>query len=140
MVGIKYNALADLNGQALAWCNKVNRKVHATTKEIPFEGLQKEGLSSLSGIRYRQNQHQASTKRLPHLLRRQSVLRASGVCRQRCGSRGPRQHVSGILRGEADRFAQDIVPKEGHGCQSPTLQEAHIKTDDGREKCFAGTG
>ena len=31
MVGIKYNSLADLNGQALAWCNKVNGKVHATT-------------------------------------------------------------------------------------------------------------
>ncbi len=45
MVGIKYNSLADLNGQALAWCNKVNGKVHATTNEIPFERLKKEGLS-----------------------------------------------------------------------------------------------
>ena len=34
MVGIKYNSLADLNGQALAWCNKVNGKVHATTDEV----------------------------------------------------------------------------------------------------------
>ena len=48
MVGIKYNSLADLNGQALAWCNKVNGKVHATTNEIPFERLKKEGLSSLT--------------------------------------------------------------------------------------------
>ncbi len=48
MVGIKYNSLADLNGQALAWCNKVNGKVHATTNEIPFERLKKEGLSPLS--------------------------------------------------------------------------------------------
>ena len=47
MVGIKYNSLADLNGQALAWCNKVNGKVHATTNEIPFERLKKEGLSPL---------------------------------------------------------------------------------------------
>ncbi len=30
MVGIKYNSLADLNGQALAWCNKVNGNVRAT--------------------------------------------------------------------------------------------------------------
>ena len=30
MVGIKYNSLADLNGQALAWCNKVNGNIHAT--------------------------------------------------------------------------------------------------------------
>ena len=48
MVGIKYNSLADLNGQALAWCNKVNGKVHATTSKIPFERLQKEGLSPLT--------------------------------------------------------------------------------------------
>ena len=39
MVGIKYNSLADLNGQALAWCNKVNGKVHATTNEVPFASV-----------------------------------------------------------------------------------------------------
>ena len=48
MVGIKYDSLADLNGQALAWCNKVNGKVHATTNEIPFERLKKEGLNPLT--------------------------------------------------------------------------------------------
>lgn len=48
MVGIKYDSLDDLNGQAVAWCNKVNGKVHATTGEIPFERLKKEGLSPLS--------------------------------------------------------------------------------------------
>ena len=48
MVGIKYNSLVDLNGQALAWCNKVNGKVHATTNEILFERLKKESLSPLS--------------------------------------------------------------------------------------------
>ena len=47
MTGIQYKSLADLNGQALAWCNKVNGKVHATTNEIPFERLKKEGLSPL---------------------------------------------------------------------------------------------
>lgn len=47
MIGIKYNSLADLNGQALAWCNKVNGKVHATINEIPFERLKKEELSPL---------------------------------------------------------------------------------------------
>jgi transposase len=47
MVGIKYNSLDDLNGQALAWCNKVNGKIHATTGEIPFERLKKEGLNPL---------------------------------------------------------------------------------------------
>ena len=47
MIGIKYSSLNDLNGQALAWCNKVNGKIHATTNEVPFERLKKEGLSSL---------------------------------------------------------------------------------------------
>jgi len=48
MVGIKYNSLADLNGQAFGWCSKVNGKVHATPNEIPFERLKKEGLNPLS--------------------------------------------------------------------------------------------
>lgn len=47
MIGIKYDSLNDLNGQALAWCNKVNGKIHATTGEIPFERLKKEGLNPL---------------------------------------------------------------------------------------------
>lgn len=47
MVGIKYSSLDTLNGQALAWCNKVNGKVHATTGEIPFQRLRKEGLNPL---------------------------------------------------------------------------------------------
>ncbi len=47
MVGIKYESLSELNGQALAWCNKVNGKVHATTNEIPFERLKVERLNPL---------------------------------------------------------------------------------------------
>ena len=47
MVGIKYSSLDDLNGQALAWCNKVNAKEHGTTGEIPFERIKKEGLNPL---------------------------------------------------------------------------------------------
>ena len=47
MVGIRYRSLDDLNGQALAWCNKVNAKVHATTNEIPFERLKREKLNPL---------------------------------------------------------------------------------------------
>ena len=47
MVGIKYRSLNDLNGQALAWCNKVNAKAHATTNEVPFERLKREKLNLL---------------------------------------------------------------------------------------------
>jgi len=47
MVGIRYDSLDDLNGQALAWCNKVNGKIHATTGEIPFERLKKENLNPI---------------------------------------------------------------------------------------------
>lgn len=47
MIGIKYNNLDDLNGQALAWCNKVNSKEHGTTGKIPFEQLKQEKLNPL---------------------------------------------------------------------------------------------
>jgi transposase len=47
MVGIKYSSLENLNGQALAWCNKVNAKEHGTTGEVPFERIKKEGLNPL---------------------------------------------------------------------------------------------
>ncbi len=47
MVGIRYEGLNDLNVQAVAWCNKVNAKVHGTTNEIPFERLKKERLNPL---------------------------------------------------------------------------------------------
>lgn len=48
MIGIQYDSLDGLNGQATAWCNKVNGKVHATTGQIPFDRLREEGLSPLS--------------------------------------------------------------------------------------------
>ncbi|MDR7869189.1 MAG: IS21 family transposase [Sporomusaceae bacterium] len=48
MTGIRYGSLDDLNGQALAWCNKVNGRPHSTTGEIPFERLGKERLSPLA--------------------------------------------------------------------------------------------
>jgi transposase len=47
MIGIRYRSLDDLNGQALAWCNKVNAKEHGTTGEIPFERMKKERLNPL---------------------------------------------------------------------------------------------
>ena len=47
MVGIQYDSLDDLNGQALAWCNKVNSKIHGTTGEVPFERRKKEGLNPM---------------------------------------------------------------------------------------------
>ena len=48
MVGIKYGSLDDLNGQAVAWCDKVNGKIHATTNEIPFDRLPSERLSPIT--------------------------------------------------------------------------------------------
>ena len=47
MTGIRYESLADLNGQAQARCSRVNGKVHATTNEIPFERLKAERLNPL---------------------------------------------------------------------------------------------
>ena len=48
MVGVRYDDLNDLNRQAFAWCNKVNGKIHGTTKEIPRERLPKERLSPIN--------------------------------------------------------------------------------------------
>ena len=78
MTGIKYNRLADLNGQA-------------------WPGPPGAPLLALRPIHLLQQGQRQGTKRLPHLVRRQSVLRARGVHRQRCGSRGPRQYVSSLL-------------------------------------------
>lgn len=47
MTGIKYTSLDNLNGQAYAWCNKVNSKVHGTTNERPIDRLKDEILSPL---------------------------------------------------------------------------------------------
>lgn len=47
MTGVSFTSLDDLNGQAIAWCNKVNAKVHNTTNEKPFERLKQEPLSPL---------------------------------------------------------------------------------------------
>ena len=45
MTGIKYTSLDNLNGQAYAWCNKINSKVHGTTNERPIDRLKDEILS-----------------------------------------------------------------------------------------------
>lgn len=47
--------LADLNRQAIEWCDEVNSKVHDTTKEIPFNRLKDENLSVLPEIPFYQN-------------------------------------------------------------------------------------
>lgn len=47
MVGIHYHSLEDLNGQAHAWCNKVNAKIHGTTNERPIDRLAEEKLLPL---------------------------------------------------------------------------------------------
>lgn len=47
MLVIKYNSLNDLNGKALAWCNKVNGLEHGTTGKIPSEQLKNERLNPL---------------------------------------------------------------------------------------------
>ena len=47
MLGIKYNSLNDLNGKALAWCNKVNGLELGTTGKIPSEQLKNERLNPL---------------------------------------------------------------------------------------------
>lgn len=44
-MGLDYSSIQDLNAKALAWCCKVNAKVHDTTNEIPFDRLKQEALT-----------------------------------------------------------------------------------------------
>jgi len=47
--GLRFTDLADLNAQARVWCETIaNAKVHATTKVIPYERLEQEGLQPLA--------------------------------------------------------------------------------------------
>jgi hypothetical protein len=46
-VGRSFTGLEDLNHQAIVWCDTVaNPRVHGTTREVPFERLQRENLLS----------------------------------------------------------------------------------------------
>ena len=47
--GLEFGTLAELNRQALVWCGEANRRIHATTREIPLERLAREGLTPLNG-------------------------------------------------------------------------------------------
>ena len=46
--GLQFDSLAELNRQALAWCGEANRRVHATTREVPLERFPREGLTPLN--------------------------------------------------------------------------------------------
>jgi len=47
--GIQFDSLKELNRQALTWCGEVNRRVHATTREVPQTRFPHEGLTPLNG-------------------------------------------------------------------------------------------
>lgn len=47
--GTSFDSLQDLNRQARAWCEEANRRVHATTREVPLERFTREGLTPLNG-------------------------------------------------------------------------------------------
>lgn len=40
--GLKFDSLQELNRQALAWCEEANRRVQATTREVPLERFARE--------------------------------------------------------------------------------------------------
>ena len=47
--GLQFDSLQELNRQALVWCAEANRRVHATTREVPLERFVREGLTPLNG-------------------------------------------------------------------------------------------
>lgn len=46
--GTAFDSIEDLNRQALDWCGEANRRVHATTREVPLVRFAHEGLTSLN--------------------------------------------------------------------------------------------
>ncbi len=47
--GVRFSDLDDLNRQALAWCDRLNRRPHGTTHQVPVERLAQEPLGALPG-------------------------------------------------------------------------------------------
>lgn len=47
--GLVFDSLRELNRQALVWCDEANRRVHATTREVPLVRFPYEGLTPLNG-------------------------------------------------------------------------------------------
>lgn len=47
--GLSFSSLEDLNEQARAWVEVVNRQPHSTTREIPYDRLARENLRSIAG-------------------------------------------------------------------------------------------
>jgi transposase len=45
--GRRFLDLQDLNQQALHWCERINRRIHGTTGERPFDRLREENLASI---------------------------------------------------------------------------------------------
>lgn len=45
--GVHFSDLDDLNEQAVAWCNRLNQKVHRTTRRVPLDLWVEEKLSAL---------------------------------------------------------------------------------------------
>ncbi len=45
--GVRFTDLDDLNEQALAWCNRLNQKVHRTTRRLPMDLWVEENLGPL---------------------------------------------------------------------------------------------
>jgi hypothetical protein len=50
MAGRQFTDFGDLQAQAMAWCDKVNRKIHGTTGERPVDLLKDEKLKALPAV------------------------------------------------------------------------------------------
>jgi hypothetical protein len=45
--GVRFTDIDDLNGQAKTWCDRLNQKVHRTTRQIRLDRWAEEGLTPL---------------------------------------------------------------------------------------------
>ena len=45
--GVRFTDLDDLNEQAVTWCNRLNQRVHRTTRQVPLDRWVEENLAPL---------------------------------------------------------------------------------------------
>jgi transposase len=139
MAGRRFVDLNDLNGQALAWCDHVNNKVHGSTGEIPALSIKREQLKpipvpieryrwqqrkvskdcfvSYDGTRYGINWHYCGQEVLV-MQKDEELLIASGygelICKhQYCGSSGKQVTVKGQYDGLEESEGKPYQPPYG---------------------------
>ncbi len=114
--GVRFTDIDDLNAQASRWCDRLNQKVHRTTRKIPLELWVEEGLSALpkdyAWERFGTEERRVS---LDGFISYDGVQNAL-TCASTCGG------VNGSSAGTSRRV-EDLSPRQPHcdGAEAPAF-------------------